>query len=167
MSKATAHIATPTGEHNPIGPSNPQPTTPARQAVRRLFGASVVLQRLNDDLQGDHQRASRSFDKIEADMAEQAAASMAKVRATGVAKMLENPWRIVRAINPNQRAVWPMVDDNGNERTAVNLLAECRTRIANERSRAGHWTADGNRLIALQQAEAALVLIVAGSEAGR
>ena len=87
------------------------------------------------------------------------------MRETGVAMMLEKPWRIARAIGPDQRAVWPILDDDGKERSAGDVLADCRARIANEGSRAGHWTADTNRLIALQQAEAALVRIVAG-EAG-
>ncbi len=74
-------------------------------------------------------------------------------------------WRITRAVYGVEHAcIWPPRPGM----TAEDVLAECRVRIANELGRAGHWTYDGNRLVALRQAEKALGRLVASSvNAGR
>lgn len=163
MPQATeADTTNPTRRTNPVKPHSNRGTSPA---VRRMFSASVALQRLNDNLQGPARRrltASESLARIEADIAAQAEASMERVRQTGIERMLSDPWRITRAVNPAVRAVWPMQDADGKARTTDDVLAECRFRIDAEKERAAHWTFDFNRLVALQQAEGALAAMLAG-----
>lgn len=74
-------------------------------------------------------------------------------------------WLITRAVYGVEHAcIWPPRPGM----TAEDVLAECRARIASELARAGHWTYDGNRLVALRQAERALERLVASTvNAGR
>jgi len=156
---AKANTTKPTRQSNPGVSQKPSATN------RRVFGASVALQRLNDNLQGPARRrltASESLAKIEAGMAAQAEASMQRVLKTGIARMISDPSRINRAVNPAVLAVWPMQDADGKARPTDDVPAECRFRIESERERANHWTFDFNRLIALRQAEGALAALVAG-----
>lgn len=165
MAQATeANTTNLSRQTNPVKPqTNPQIRT--SDSVRRMFSASVALQRLNDNLQGPARRrltARESIARIEADMAAQAEASMQKVVETGIARMISDPSRITRAVNPAVLAVWPMQDADGKARTTDDVLAECWFRIDAEKERATHWTFDFNRLVALQQAEGALAAMLAG-----
>lgn len=76
-----------------------------------------------------------------------------------------NRWRITRAVYGVEHAcIWPPRPGM----TAEDVLAECRGKIAGELGRAAHWTYDGDRLVALRQAEKALERLVASSvNAGR
>jgi hypothetical protein len=77
---------------------------------------------------------------------------MSAIIEHGSRRMVAAPWRICRAVYPDREAVWPI---DGRDIAAV--LADCRRLIAAERARAAHWTFDFNRLVALKQAEQALI----------
>ena len=80
-------------------------------------------------------------------------AATGAIIAVGGDMMLAEPWRITRAVYPFKPAIWPIPG-----MTADDVLAECQRFIDAETARgvAGHWSYDGNRLIALRQAESAL-----------
>jgi len=79
------------------------------------------------------------------------------VIATGAALMLRDRWRITRAVYPFLPAVWPC------GKTPQAALADARKGMRHERRLAiDHpHLHDTNRMIALRQAERALVRIVA------
>jgi hypothetical protein len=100
-----------------------------------------------------------------ADMDARAASSLAIVIAAGSALMIAQPWRITRAVyGIAAESIWP--PQAGMD--ARDVLAVCREKIAGEieRGREGHWSHDGNRLVALRQAEAALLVLI-GRETAR
>lgn len=66
--------------------------------------------------------------------------------------MVAAPWRIARAVYPWRPATWPVPD-----RTRDDVLLDCRSYLAAARTLATPWGFDANRLIALEQAEAALI----------
>lgn len=78
---------------------------------------------------------------------------IAQAVVDGADELVRHPWRLERVIphfNPDHDDIdW-------------QLLADIRRRKAGElvRCKAGHWTADGNRLIALRQAYVAVRYIV-------
>ena len=82
------------------------------------------------------------------------------VLQTGADRMVNAPWRITKAIYPYGPVTgWPIAGKSLQE-----LLDECRERVDLECARASHWTFDFNRVVLLQQAERALVRLIA--EAG-
>jgi len=100
------------------------------------------------------------FDGLVADMHSRAADTMARVVETGARQAAAEPWRIGKIVYGE--AQWPAVDISGDLIPAIDVLADCRTKLAaeRERHRTGHWCRDHNRLTALRQAEAALALLV-------
>ena len=109
------------------------------------------------------QRGSPAWDAIVARMQVQAAETMRAVVESATAQMVSQPWRITRAADGWQAIqTWPPAPGM----TATDVLAECTRLIAGEvaRGREGHWTHDMNRLIALRQAEAALLAIITSEE---
>ena len=80
------------------------------------------------------------------------------ILAQGTARMVAQPWRIPRAVYGGLSvAEWPY-----RGRAATEVLADCCRALQAEmaRGRAGHWTHDPNRLIALRMAEDALLAII-------
>ena len=91
-------------------------------------------------------------------MQARAAAILDRLIDDGARLAASQPWRIGKIIRGE--AVWPSVED-GEIVTVEDDLALCRRLLADERERhqAGHWTRDFNRLTALRQAEAALIIL--------
>lgn len=86
-------------------------------------------------------------------LAERAADATKAIINAGAERMVKQPWRIVLAVHPERMAAWPPVGT-----TPDKLREDCERLLAAEiaRGAAGHWTHDGNRLIALRQASIAL-----------
>lgn len=79
-----------------------------------------------------------------------------------VARMVAQPWRITRALFPGRNpAMWPIAG-----KPATECLADASRMIASQEANRnrGHWTYEPERLRALRQAEAALVLMITGDE---
>lgn len=109
------------------------------------------------------QRSSPAWDATIAAMQVRAAETMRRVVESETAQMVSQPWRITRVVYGWQAmSAWP--PEPGM--TATDVLAECARLIAGEtaRGREGHWTHDMNRLIALRQAEAALLAIITSED---
>lgn len=105
------------------------------------------------------QRRSPAWDATIARMQVRSAETMRRVVESETAQMVSQPWRITRAVYGWQAmCAWPPAPGM----VATDVLAECARLIVGEeaRGRAGHWTHDMNRLIALRQAEAALLAII-------
>jgi hypothetical protein len=103
--------------------------------------------------------AAALFHLDEAALRRRAAESARRIIALGARRMVREPWRIVRAVYPHAPAIWPM-----RGRPATVVLADCARMIAAQEAqgRADRWTYDPNRLIALRQAEDALLAIIMG-----
>lgn len=101
--------------------------------------------------------------KAEEDIRRRAELTLDEVISTG-AKLMLNPrqtWRITVAVyGPHFTHVWPPRIGA----TPRSVLADCRRHLKAEeaRGRERHWSFDGNRLIALRQAELALLEMIAG-----
>jgi len=86
-------------------------------------------------------------------------AAMTAIVADGGEVMLEEPWRITRVLRPYAPSYWPIPGRTPDETLSVeSVLGECRRALAAEERRQleRSWLFDGNRLIALRQAEWAL-----------
>lgn len=81
---------------------------------------------------------------------------VSELYAASVARMVREPWRIDRAVYGT--SIWPSWEGA----TPAEVLVDCRARIAAAKGMAGHWTYDANRLVALNQAEAALLRMIEG-----
>ncbi|MHA1554349.1 MAG: hypothetical protein ACTSU0_08065 [Alphaproteobacteria bacterium] len=119
------------------------------------------LQALNDLLQNPaaKHRVSRGAPALCRDMGSRASEAMLRLRTAERDRMLRSPWRVVRVVFPDRQAIWPV-----ENMTPRQTLAECRRLIALEQARATHWTHDFRRLVALQHAEAALVIMVSDTD---
>jgi hypothetical protein len=89
------------------------------------------------------------------------AGTLDKAISTGAGLMLapRQQWRISRAVyGPHFQAIWPPRVGA----TVQSVLHDCRRHIRSEtsRGRERHWTFDVNRLIALRQAEQALLTMM-------
>lgn len=108
----------------------------------------------------------RAIVKLDAQMtARKADIAAADLAEATIARMVRCPQYITRSVyGVSHPMVWPPRAGM----TAEDVLAECRARIANELGRAGHWTYEPSRLVALRQAEKALERLVASAvNAGR
>jgi hypothetical protein len=106
----------------------------------------------------DHRAIAAVFRIDEASLRRRAAEAARLIIAQGAARMVAQPWRIARAVYGGLvLAEWPY-----RGRSATEVLADCSRAIRAEeaRGRAGHWTHDVNRLVALRQAEDALLAII-------
>ena len=101
------------------------------------------------------------FHLDEASLRRKAADAARKIVALGAERMAREPWRIVRAVYPFAPTVWPM-----RGKAATDVLADCARMIAAQEAqgRAGRWTFDADRLVALRQAEDALLAIITGAD---
>lgn len=83
--------------------------------------------------------------------------TLERVVETGAALMVNQRWRIVRAIHPYAPSYWPVPDAD-----MTDLLDECACKLASMEAaaRTGHYTYDINRHIALRQAERALLTMI-------
>lgn len=107
------------------------------------------------------QRRSPAWDAALAMIQVRSAETMRRVVESETAQMVSQPWRITRAVYGWQAmSTWP--PEPGM--VATDVLAECARLIAGEVARQGHWTFDFNRLIALRQAEQALLAIITSEE---
>lgn len=83
-----------------------------------------------------------------------------KVHDLGAERMKKEPWRITRAVYGEHitPAVWPC------DKPATEVLCDCNrlVRAQESKGRSGHWSFDMNRLIALRQAEDALLSMIVG-----
>lgn len=106
--------------------------------------------------------AAAVFGLDEAALRRKAAAAASKIVALGAKRMAREPWRIVRAVYPFAPTIWPM-----RGKPATDVLSDCVRMIAAQEAqgRAGTWTFDANRLVALRQAESALIEIITGDDA--
>lgn len=99
-----------------------------------------------------------ALDRAIAEMPARAHATNAAVTDAAVVEALMRPWKIARAVyavtNPMASWTWPV-----EGKTTLDVLADCRRRIAVERSLPAHY-ADANRLRGVIHAEAALLAMV-------
>ncbi len=95
----------------------------------------------------------------EASLRRKAADAARKIVALGTERMAREPWRITRAVYPFAPTLWPLPG-----KPATTVLADCARMIAAQEAqgRAGRWTFEADRLVALRQAETALVGIIMG-----
>jgi len=122
------------------------PTSPSN----RPGDVAAALASLNDALQGARRARSRSPRRPL-----RAERTRAKLRHAETERMVAHPWRIARAVYPWRAASWPVPD-----RTRADVLDDCRSYLAAQRNLAGNpWSGDFNRIIALEQAEAALLIM--------
>ena len=121
---------------------------------------AAALTTLNRVLQGPDRRCGDAHPLPS--LRNHAQATRDALTANEIARMVRAPWRIARAVYPWLPAHWPVAN-----KTASDVMADCRTYIDRERARAGHWSHDLNRLIALRQAEAALARLIQGSGRSR
>ena len=94
-----------------------------------------------------------AIEKIDASVAQTAAAFRAERGTIRPQIMVDQPWRIRRAMDG---LCWR---ENGE--TYPELLVRCRKQIANMEAlgRAGHWAFSRDALLALYEAEAALEIL--------
>lgn len=93
--------------------------------------------------------------------------SVGKVDRAAAERMVNEPWRITRAVfgTESMYSGWPIRNARGDlveGMTAPVVFKECHRRLDNMRGlgRAGHYAYDSNRLAALRQAEMALLAII-------
>lgn len=98
----------------------------------------------------------------EASLRRRASEAARKIVALGAERMARSPWRITRAVYPLAPALWPVPG-----KAATDVLADCARMIKAQEAqgRAGRWTFDANRLVALRQAEDALLAVIMGDDA--
>jgi len=127
-------------------------------------GKSVqrALRALNDALQAPDRSTAVRRPAADGIMRLSADALRSRLFLASARQMASAPWRIARAVYPWRAPHWPVED-----RTHEDVLADCRASIGREIARQGHWTHDMNRLIALRQAEAALLLMRERDERAR
>ena len=123
-------------------------------ATFRNTRAAFALSSLNNALQGAKARQAAGINRSRPlpDMSSQTAASLDKVRKAEVSHMVASPARIAAAVYPWKAPAWPVED-----RTAADVLTDCRAYLEAARKLSTPWARDINRVVALEQAEAALV----------
>ena len=89
-------------------------------------------------------------------MKDQAAITLENVISSGAKYMVNQPWRICRAVYPHQFSHWPMDKD------ASAVLSDCRKQIAY--LVANHRVVEISGVIALKQAERALLKLTISSK---
>lgn len=100
-----------------------------------------------------------ALDNAIAAMPAQAKAALAKVVEQGAQCMVQEPWRILRALYPFAPRTWP------SDKSLVEMLTDCRSliRAEVELGCSRGWQYDMNRHIGLLQSEEALTRIIAAT----
>ncbi len=114
----------------------------------------------NDALQGSRRVTRSPVQRAIEQMNDLAETWAIERHERGVAILIREPYRIPRSVYGISAALeWPC------GKSMVELLADCREflRCQEEQARENHWLYDHNRLIALQQAEAALIRMLGGN----
>ena len=134
--------------------------------MNAMFPPPAVVRDLGlTDLQRNQRAHAAALAIVEAGARETAQTIIALRRRDveeGAKIMLAQRWRITKVLYPGRNpAMWPIPG-----KPATDCLADCARMIAAQEANraAGHWTFDGARLVALQQAEAALLAIIMGGE---